>query len=87
MKKIMLGKRTRFRYILMVCREKEFYEKNRLGIWWKLNRGLGLVSNPKKEEKYFMLGVNIVHINMWIDVKWIGNRKPNEKYGLLTKET
>lgn len=84
MRKIMLGKKTRFRYILFVCRENQFYEKHRIGIWWRFSRGLGLASNPRKEEKYFMLGINFFHINTWIDVKWIGNSKV--RHGLLTKD-
>ncbi len=84
MKKIMLGKRTRFRYILMVCREKEFYQKQTIGIWWKLSKGLGLIENPKKQIKYFMFGISFFHILAWVDVKWIG--KADKSYKLLIKD-
>lgn len=61
-----------FKSLTLVCREKQSYDKNSLSIWWKKSIGVGVMGKPNHEFKYFMLGVSIIHIKMWIEVCWIG---------------
>lgn len=66
---------TLFKSLTLVCREKESYDKNSFSIWWEKSIGTGVMGKPNHEFKFFMLGLSIVHIRMWIHVCWIGKSK------------
>ena len=66
------------RRITFVCREREFYQKDGFGFWCKRSYGLGIIGKPTKQLKYFMFGFTFFDIQIWLDFKWVGNRKDKE---------
>ena len=60
--------------ISFVLREKEFYHHKSIGLWWKSSIGLGIHSmTTPKVLKYFMIGLNLINLNCWLDFKYVGN--------------
>ena len=76
---INLGALTNLRKITFVCRQKEFYHKNTIGIWWKKSYGLGIIGEPNKQLKYFMFGVSFIGVLLWADFKWVGRCEKEQK--------
>ncbi len=72
------GKIGNLRRITFVCREREFYQKDGFGFWWKRSYGLGIIGKPTKQLKYFMFGFTFFDIQIWLDFKWVGNRKDKQ---------
>lgn len=72
-----VGKLTPLRSIDFVIRKKQWYEKYQLSIWWSKDIGIGIIGKPRKQIKYFMIGVTIINIQSWLNFKWIGDR-PNK---------
>ena len=77
-KRIEFGKTTNLRKITFVCREKESYDKSGIGIWWKKSCGLGIIDEPNKRLKYFMFGITLFNIKIWLDFKWVGKAKKRQ---------
>ena len=77
-KRVGTGKLTNLRSITFVCREKEFYQKNSIALWWKKSYGVGIIGKPNKQLKYFMIGISLFNILCWLDFKWIGNSKKRQ---------
>lgn len=71
-KGINLGKATPLRRMIFVCREKESYDKNGIGIWWKKYMGLGISGKPDKGFKYLMVGLTLINLKVWVDITWVG---------------
>ena len=82
LKKLNFGTITNLRKMTFVCREKEFYEKDGFGFWWRRSYGLGIIGKPTKQLKYFMFGFTFFDIQLWLDIKWVGSRKPDTKIEL-----
>jgi len=74
-KSIKTGKITRLRNITFVCRQKEFYQKNSIALWWKKTYGVGIIGKSNKQLKYFMIGISLFEILCWLTFKWVGNCK------------
>lgn len=70
--------------VIFVCSQKKFYHKNTIGIWYRKSYGLGLVGKPNKQIKYFMIGISLFNINIWLDFHYIGN-SINKKQPLKIK--
>lgn len=77
-KHINTGRLTNLRKITFVCRQKEFYDKNGIGIWWKQSYGVGIINQPNKQLKYFMIGITLIGIHCWLDFEWIGKCKERQ---------
>lgn len=78
-KRIGTGKLTSLRKITFVCRQKEFYQKNSIAIWWQKSYGVGIIGKPNKQLKYFMIGISLFEILCWLDFKWVGNCKKRQR--------
>lgn len=74
-KKVGTVKLTNSRKITFVCRQKEFYQKNSIALWWEKSYGVRIIDNPNKQLKYFMIGISLFGILCWLDFKWVGNCK------------
>ncbi|MEI6243029.1 MAG: hypothetical protein WCP39_06465 [Chlamydiota bacterium] len=61
--------------ITFVCRQRMFYNKRELGIWWKKSYGIGISGKPNRQLKYFMIGVSLIGLKMWFDFTWLGKSK------------
>lgn len=77
-KSVGTGKLTNLRKITFVCRQKEFYQKNSIALWWKKSYGVGIIGKPNKQLKYFMIGMSLFGILCWLDFKWVGNCKKRQ---------
>lgn len=64
-----------FRGLVFVVKEKEWYRQTSLGIFWRKSVGLGVKGEPLKVFKYFMFGINLVRINIFAEIRWIGKNK------------
>jgi hypothetical protein len=79
-KHIKTGKLTNLRGMAFVFRQKEWYDKYVIGIWWKRSWGLHIAGRPKTQLKYLMIGFKFINLVGWVDFKWIGKEK-KRKYG------
>ena len=77
-KSVGTGNLTNLRKITFVCRQKEFYQKNSIALWWKKSYGVGIIGKPNKQLKYFMIGISLFGILCWLDFKWVGNCKKRQ---------
>ncbi len=78
----------KFKKINFVCRQRDFYNKRTIGIWWKKNLGIlkiGKDNEPAKQFKYFMFGFSFVDIKCWFEISYIGKRESESKNQLATK--
>lgn len=64
----------KLRKVTFVFRQKESYDKNAIGIWWKGLKGTGIIGKPKHQFKFFMIGISLFNLRAWIDFKYIGNK-------------
>lgn len=79
-----LGKFTRLRSITFVCREKQFYHHNNIGIWWSLSHGGIVISKGKNLEfRFFMIGIKFINIICWLEFKYLVKSKNKQKNILL----
>lgn len=81
-KELLLGTLTPLRKIIFVGREKKFYQKNGLGIWWKLNTGIGIHGKPGRILRHFMFGANIFNKVCWIEISYLGYTKEDSKLAM-----
>jgi hypothetical protein len=60
---IVFPKNLLLRKITFVCRQKEWYKKQSIAVWWSLSYGLALADKPNKQLKFFMLGFSLFNID------------------------
>lgn len=60
-----LGKATKLRRATVVCREREWYDKQSIGIWWKWRLGVGVMKQAYKQFKYFMFGISFINVKIY----------------------
>ena len=79
MSKTLMKSKRRLKKINFVCRNKKFYQHQALGFWWKKNEGVGIIGKPNRVLKYFMFGMNLVNVTLWVEFTWLGNTKKEPK--------
>jgi hypothetical protein len=77
-----VSKVTPLRRILFVFRQKEWYDKNAIALWWKKSIGTGIIGKPNHRFKFFMIGVSLFNLRLWVDFKWIGKCKNEQRLKL-----
>jgi hypothetical protein len=73
-----------FKKILFVYREKESYSHSAIGIWWRVNTGIGIKDKPLVI-KSLMIGLNLINHTTWFELTYYKKVKTPVK-GLVTSD-
>jgi len=74
-KTLFFGTSTIFRKASIIIREKQSYQKNGLGIWWKRDEGTGIIGKPNRVLRHFMFGTYIFNKVAWFNFSYLGYTK------------
>jgi hypothetical protein len=77
--KTLIKTKLRIKKVHFVCRQRESYDKQAVGIWWRPSTGVGVQGKPNRVLKYFMFGISFFNLRLWLDFTWLGKSKTDPK--------